>query len=158
MRKSQAAFGLNHSCLEFVSCKCRRLKQMMLFWLCSSFTKVVLLLYIEFLDEYVEMSSSARTWHQIHGFIQTSQKSSVCAIQSLSVQCLCVSACANPAKDSPPSNAEASAVSVLPDQLYQINFISNQWKDTKIFPFLSASSLVIPCFGCSSPSPGDFLL
>lgn len=28
----------------------------------------------------------------------------------------------------------------------------------RFFPFLSGSSLVIPFFGCSSPSPGDFLL
>lgn len=41
---------------------------------------------------------------------------------------------------------------------YNRSFISSQWKVSKVFPFLSASSLVIPFFGCSSPSLGDFLL
>lgn len=43
---------------------------------------------------------------------------------------------------------------VIPDN----NFICYWWKNTKNFPALSAYSLVIPFFWCSSPSSGDFLL
>lgn len=43
--------------------KSRAHKQKALFYFCFSYTMGDLLLYVEFLDEFVEMSGSARTWH-----------------------------------------------------------------------------------------------
>lgn len=129
---------------------------MMLFWFCSFFTRVVLLLYVEFLDEFVEMNSNARIWHQIHGFhpsfleklypchsilVCTISCSSICVCMCKPCQGFSTFKCRNICYFS------ASRL-VIPDN----SFISNQWKDTKIFLILSASSLVIPFFGCSSPS------
>lgn len=124
----------------------------------------VLLPYVEFLDEFVEKSSSARTSHWIHGFhlsfleeLLLCHSILICTVSCYSshgcmckpCQCFTIFKCRSICYFSAPRL-------VTPDN----HFVSNRWKKMKIFffPLFLASSMLIPFFGGLGPSPGAVLL
>lgn len=109
----------------------------MLFGFCSSFTMEVLLLYTEFLDEFVEMSGNARTWHWIYGF-HPSFLEKLCLCHSIlicTVSCYCSHGCVcKPCQWFSIFKCRSICYFSAPRLVMPNNsFVSNNWKEMTIF-------------------------